>query len=82
MCPTLPDASSEALHAYLEESKDKTDEEKKELIKKYLDPDCLLEKYFEKLKNPIQAAKLNSKLMKLDAKIAVINQKKQDIVNE
>lgn len=80
--PTIPDVSSEALQAYYDETKDASDEEKKELAKKYLDPEGIMERYFEKLKDPIQAAKLNSKLIKLDAKIAVINKKKQEIVDK
>jgi len=80
--PTIPEVSSEDLQAYYNKSKDASDEEKKELAKKYLDPEGIMEKYFEKLKDPIQFAKLNSKLIKLDAKIAVINKKKQDIVDE
>ena len=79
--PTLPEATSEVWNAYNEESKDASDEEKKELMKKYFDPEGLIDKYFEKLKNPKEAAKLNAKLIKLDAKIAVINQKKQQIVD-
>ena len=51
-------------------------------MKKYFDPEGLMDKYFEKLKNPKEAAKLSSKLVKLDAKIAVINQKKQQIVDD
>lgn len=82
MFPTLPEPSSDALNAFYEESKDASDEEKKELAKKYFDPEGLMETYYEKLKDPIKAAKLNSKLIKLDAKIEVLNKKKQEIVDK
>lgn len=80
--PTLPEATQEVWKAYNEATKDASDSEKKELMKKYFDPEGLMDKYFEKLKNPKEAAKLSSKLVKLDAKIAVINQKKQQIVDD
>lgn len=80
--PTLPEPSTESLQAFTEESKDASDEERKELAKKYFDPESLMEKYYEKLKDPIKAAKLNSKLIKLDAKIEVLNKKKQEIVDK
>ena len=80
--PTLPTPSSEALEAYNNESKDATEEKRRELIRKYLDPDGIMDKYFEKIKDPIQFAKLNTKLIKINAKIAVLNKKKQSIVDE
>ena len=57
-------------------------EERKAVMKKYFDPEGLIDRYFEKLKNPKEAAKLNAQLIKQDSKIAVINQKKQEIVDK
>lgn len=80
--PTLPEASPETLKKFYEETKDIPFEEQKEIAKKLFDPDGILDKYYEKLKNPKEAAKLTAKLIKQDAKIAVINQKKQEIVDK
>lgn len=80
--PTLPEISSETLKKFNEETKDVPFEDQKEIAKKLFDPEGILDKYYEKLKNPKEAAKLNAKLIKQDAKIAVINQKKQEIVDK
>lgn len=80
--PSLPDVPEGTWSKFHEETKDMSSEEQKEVMKKYFDPDGVIDKYFEKLKDPIQAAKLNSKLIKIDAKIAVLNKKKQSIVDE
>lgn len=80
--PTLPEASPETLKEFYEETKDVPFEEQKEIAKKLFDPDGILDKYYEKLKNPKEAAKLTAKLVKQDAKIAIINQKKQEIVDK
>ena len=80
--PSLPDVPEDTWAKFYEETKDMSSEEQKEVMKKYFDPDGVIDKYFEKLKDPIQAAKLNAKLIKVDAKIAVLNKKKQSIVDE
>ena len=80
--PTLPEASPENLKKFYEETKDLPFEEQKDIAKKLFDPEGIMDKYYEKLKNPKEAAKLNAKLIKEDAKIAVINQKKQEIVDK
>ena len=80
--PSLPEASSEIIKKFNEETKDVPFEEQKEIAKKLFDPEGILDKYYEKLKNPKEAAKLHAKLIKQDAKIAVINQKKQEIVDK
>lgn len=80
--PTLPEASPETLKKFYEETKDIPFEEQKDIAKKLFDPDGILDKYYEKLKNPKEAAKLTAKLIKQDAKIAIINQKKQEIVDK
>ena len=67
---------------FYEETKDIPFEEQKEIAKKTFDPEGIVDKYYEKLKNPKEAAKLHSKLIKEDAKIAIINQKKQEIVDK
>lgn len=80
--PTLPEVSSENLKKFYEETKDIPFEKQKDIAKKLFDPEGIMDKYYEKLKNPKEAAKLNAKLIKQDAKIAVINQKKQEIVDK
>ena len=80
--PTLPEVSTETWKEYNEACENASDEEKKVLLKKYFDPDGLIDKYFEKLKDPIAAAKLNAKLIKIQAKIEVLNKKKQEIVDK
>ena len=80
--PTLPEASSETLKQFYEETKDIPFEEQKDIAKRLFDPDGILDKYYEKLKDPKEAAKLQAKLIKQDAKIAVISRKKQEIVDK
>ncbi len=80
--PTLPEVSSENLKKFYEETKDIPFEKQKDIAKKLFDPEGIMDKYYEKLKNPKEAAKLNAKLIKQDAKIAIINQKKQEIVDK
>ena len=80
--PSLPDVPEGTWAKFEEETKDMPFDEKKVIMKKYFDPEGLIDKYFEKLKNPKEAAKLNAKLIKQDAKIAVINQKKQEIIDK
>ena len=80
--PTLPEATPEIWKEYNKACENASDEEKNELLKKYFDPDGLIDKYFEKLKDPVAAARLNSKLVKVQAKIEVLNKKKQEIVDK
>lgn len=80
--PTLPEVPEGTWSKFEEDTKDLSFEEKRPIMKKYFDPDGIMDKYFEKLKNPKEVAKLNAKLIKQDAKIAIINKKKQEIVDK
>ena len=80
--PSLPDVPEDTWTKFEEETKDMSFEERKAVMKKYFDPEGVIDKYFEKLKNPKEAAKLQAKLIKQDAKIAVISKKKQEIVDK
>lgn len=80
--PTLPEPSSETLKQFYEKTKDIPFEEQKDIAKRLFDPEGILDRYYEKLKNPKEAAKLTAKLIKQDAKIAVISKKKQEIVDK
>lgn len=80
--PTLSGASDEKFNDYVTEFPNASEEEKQYLLDNHIDPDGIMEKYIEKLKDPIETAKLNKKLAKIDERIAHWNKKRQDIVDE